>query len=388
MKILIVSLFLPMKKSYHAGGRFVYEMLKELSGRHEIYLATRLEKKELPYLEDLKPFCREIYPYIYKSVDKKGLLDITKLILNYLGFSLYANKLARNSYFDIVQVEWVESALMMKKGNIPMILDAHDVITKPARRRYLLSTNLFQKIFNYITFRIFERMELYIARKFDRIFTRSKVDRDILIGLDERLNIDIVPHPVISNNTGWLSNVQRETNTILFSGAMHRQVNIQAALYFYKEILPFIRKEIPGVKFYIVGNNPPDEIKRLTQNDENVVVTGFVEDLEPYYLMASVFVSPMLIGGGIIAKNIDAMFYGLPVVTTSIGNEGIEASPGMDILVEDAPESFAKCVTKILKDPKLWEQISFNGNRYVRERFDKKRVWETVGRAYSEFRQQ
>jgi len=120
-------------------------MLKELSERYEIYLATRLGKNEIPYLEDLKPFCREIYPYVYESVNRRGLLDITKLILNYIGFSLYANKLARNGYFDIVQVEWVESALMMKKGNIPMILDAHDVITKPASRRYLLSKNLFQK---------------------------------------------------------------------------------------------------------------------------------------------------------------------------------------------------------------------------------------------------
>jgi glycosyltransferase involved in cell wall biosynthesis len=377
-----------MKKSYHAGGRFVYEMLKELSGRHEIDLVTRLEKKELPYLEDLKPFCREIYPYTYESVNKRSLLDITKLVLNYIGFSLYANKLVRKGYFDIVQVEWVESALMIRKGSTPMILDAHDVITKPTMRRYLLSTNLFQKIINYITFRILERMELYIARKFDRIFTRSKTDRDILIGLDKRLNIDIVPHPVISDNAGWLSNQPREPNTILFSGAMHRQVNIQAVLYFYKEILPFIRKEIPGVKFYIVGNNPPDEIKRLAQNDENVVVTGFVDDLEPYYLKASVFVSPMLIGGGIIAKNIDAMFYGLPVVTTSVGNEGIEAVPEEDVLVADTPQEFAKKVIKALKDRQLWKQLSFNGNKFVKEGFSQEKIQGIIEKAYRELNMQ
>jgi len=231
-------------------------------------------------------------------------------------------------------------------------------------------------------------MELYIIRKFDRIFTRSKIDRDILIGLDDSLKIDIVPHPVISKNTGWLSNVPREPNTILFSGAMHRQVNIHAVLYFYKEILPLIRKEIPGVRFYIVGNNPPDKIKKLAQNDENVIITGFVEDLEPYYLMASVFVSPMLIGGGIIVKNIDAMFYGLPVVTTSIGNEGIEAVPEEDVLVADTPQEFARKVIKVLKDRQLWKQLSFNGNKFVKDGFSQEKVWGIIEKAYREFKQQ
>ena len=134
MKILFVSLFLPQEKAYHAGGRYVFELIRQLSKRHAIYLATRLEEKEAPLLENLRPFCKEIYPYTYRTNAKRSLFGIVRLVFNYIGFSRNANRIVHTGKFDMVQVEWVESALFMKKGTCPMVLDAHDVITKPAER--------------------------------------------------------------------------------------------------------------------------------------------------------------------------------------------------------------------------------------------------------------
>ena len=93
MNVLIVSLFLPQEKAYHAGGRYVFEVIRELSRRHEIYLATRLEEGEYPSLEALRPYCREIYPYSYKSVSSRSLITNAGLVLNYLGFSRFADRL-------------------------------------------------------------------------------------------------------------------------------------------------------------------------------------------------------------------------------------------------------------------------------------------------------
>jgi hypothetical protein len=134
MKILFVSLFLPQEKAYHAGGRYVYEVIKNLSGKHEIHLATRLEEGEFPLLETLRPVCKEIYPYPYRTKSERGLFDIIRLALNYMGFSRYADRIAARGGFDLIQVEWVEAAMMMRKRETPMVLDAHDVITKPAER--------------------------------------------------------------------------------------------------------------------------------------------------------------------------------------------------------------------------------------------------------------
>src|SRR5208337_1294253 len=123
MKIFIVSLFLPQQKANHAGGRYVFEIIRNLSKKHEIHLATRLEENEFLALEELKPYCKEIYTYTYKTKAKRNFFDSVRLIINYAGFSRFANRLAHNGGFEIIQVEWVEAALMIKKGKTPMMLD-------------------------------------------------------------------------------------------------------------------------------------------------------------------------------------------------------------------------------------------------------------------------
>ena len=107
MKILFVSLFLPQEKAYHAGGRYVFEMIRQLSEGHEIQLVTRLEENELPLLESLRPFCKAIHPYTYSTKVKRNLIDLAALGLNYTGFSRYAARLCGSGHFDIIQVEWV-----------------------------------------------------------------------------------------------------------------------------------------------------------------------------------------------------------------------------------------------------------------------------------------
>jgi hypothetical protein len=128
MKILFVSLFLPQKQAKHAGGRYVFEILSNLAQRHEVHLATRLEEDERPLLDSLRPLCKAIYPYTYRTVAKRRGLDNLRLICNYIGFSRYADRLIREGNYDIVQVEWVETALLIRKGKTPMVLVAHVVI--------------------------------------------------------------------------------------------------------------------------------------------------------------------------------------------------------------------------------------------------------------------
>jgi glycosyltransferase involved in cell wall biosynthesis len=150
---------------------------------------------------------------------------------------------------------------------------------------------------------------------------------------------------------------------------MDRDVNINAVQYFYENILPIIKLKIPEVKFYVVGNNPPQIIKELSEKDQNIIVTGFVEDIKAYYLKASVFVAPLFVGGGVIVKILDAMASGLPVVTTSVGNEGIEAVPGRDIEIADEPKVFAKKILLLLQKPDIHSQISNNGQAFVYEKY-------------------
>ena len=382
MKILLVSLFLPQEKAYHAGGRYVFEVIRNLSKRHEIYLVTRLEERELPGLESLRPFCKEIYPYTYRTGGNRGRFDIIRLIFNYVGFSRYADRLARDGNFDLVQVEWVEAAILTKNRKSPMVLDAHDVITKPAERS-MKACRGFGKALGYLRYRFVRYLESRIVRKFNIVFTRSINDRDYLLSMVPGLNVKVVPHPAGLDITD--RSIPREQNTILFLASYkYRKVNVDAALYFYREVFPLIRKSVPDAKFIIAGYGPPEELLSLQTKDPSVSVAGFVENIDACYKKAFVFVAPILVGGGIIVKVLDAMAAGTPVVTTSYGNEGIGASPGRDLLVADDPEGFSSAVVRIFQDKELAEKLSSNGREFVRMHYSLVSVMDRIEAAYKE----
>ena len=380
MKILLISLFLPRKKASHAGGRYVFEMIKELSRRHELHLATRVEEQELPHLEELRPLCRKIHPYTYSTSAGRGLAGTIRLLFNYLGFSRYANKLIATGRYDIVQVEWVEAAILITKKPVPMVLDAHDVISKPAERRYLQAKGL-RRIMASCVFKLMLKLESSISKRFDRIIVRSGVDERYLRALVPGAALSIVPHPAGLDITE--KTYERSGNTILFLASYkYRQTNVDAARYFYRSVLPLVRKDIPDATFIIAGYGPPDELLAFQEKDSRVLVPGFVDDVDEYYKKAAVFVAPILVGGGIIVKILDAMAAGTPVVTTSFGNEGIGAEPGRDIIVADSPDVFAAKVVNVLSDRAYADRIAKNGQEYIRKRFGREAVFDKLESIY------
>jgi len=366
MKILFVSLFLPMEKSYHAGGRYVFELLRQLSRRHEIHLATRLQEDEFPSLEELRPFCREIHPWPYPAKQQRGLLDKVRLAGNYLGFSRFADRLIHKGDYDLVQVEWVETALCIRRGGIPMVLDAHDVITKPAERAMAQKAGV-GRIIARLRYLLIRGVEKRIMARFSAVLTMSDYDRSYLLAMLPGLDARTVPIPA-GLDIGDRCH-EREKNTILFLASFkYRPVNVQGALWFCRQVLPLVRREIPEAGFIIAGYGPPEELTALAV-DPQVLVPGFVDDLDACYKRAALFVAPILTGGGIIVKVLDALAAGTPVVTTTYGNEGIGALPGRDLLVEDDPAAFAAAVVAILRDPALAGRLAANGRAFVTEHY-------------------
>ena len=369
LKILIVSLFLPEYKSRHAGGRYVYELLRYLAQRHEIHLAVRHDATGKPLLDVLKPFCAAIHPYPYAEAHRRGVLANLRLIFNYLGFSCFAHRLIRSGGYDVVQVEWVETALLIGRGKTPMVLDAHDVITKPAERRMRKAKGVswFPAALKYILTRSAER---HIMRRFASILTVSEYDRRYLLQISPELTGRVTAAPIPAGMDIGQKTYEEIPNTILFLAAYkHRPVNVEAALWFYREVYPLVRRKIPETRFIIAGNGPPEILTSLATTDSQVEVTGYVDDLDQCYKQAAVFVAPILTGGGIIVKILDALAAGRPVVTTSIGNEGVGARPGHDLLVADDPEDFAASVVKLLREPEYARSLGARGTEFVRQNY-------------------
>lgn len=152
-------------------------------------------------------------------------------------------------------------------------------------------------------------------------------------------------------------------NTIGFLGALSVAHNENAVRYFIRDILPDIVKKRPNIKFLVIGGRASDDLKKL--QSDNVVFTGWVDDVRDYLAECKVFVCPMTFGSGIKTKNLEAMAMGIPLVTTSIGAENIDAIDGEDWIITDEKHEFANAVCELLDNEDKRMKIGENGRSFV-----------------------
>jgi glycosyltransferase involved in cell wall biosynthesis len=158
-----------------------------------------------------------------------------------------------------------------------------------------------------------------------------------------------------------------EPFSLIFPGRMDYLPNAQAVHFFCDQILPRIAKATSAVHFYIVGKNPPLIVQRL--KSEQITVTGFVEEVLPYWEKASALVVPLSIGGGTRIKILEAMALGRPVISTSKGCEGLEVIHEKHLLIADDPERFAEHVIRVLKNPEEYFEMSRAARKLVEEKY-------------------
>jgi len=156
--------------------------------------------------------------------------------------------------------------------------------------------------------------------------------------------------------------------------------NEDAILYFAESLLPLIAAELPEVELTVVGRKPTNRLRKLSETNSRVTVTGRVDDIRPFVGGASAYVVPMRIGGGTRIKIYEAMAMAMPVISTSIGAEGLPLRSGEEILIADSPTDFAQAVIKILRDRNFAKQIGENARRSVCEQFG----WERAATLFSQ----
>jgi glycosyltransferase involved in cell wall biosynthesis len=166
----------------------------------------------------------------------------------------------------------------------------------------------------------------------------------------------------------------QDRQDIVFIGGFQHTPNVDAAIFLTNEILPSIKKQIKNVKLFIVGSNPPDQVKALASED--TIVTGYVPDIAPYFERFKVMIAPIRYGAGIRGKITESMSFGLPVVTTTLGAEGLDMIEGDSILIANSPEEFASKTAKVYTDKDLWNKISANSRELATKRYCPENVLE------------
>jgi glycosyltransferase involved in cell wall biosynthesis len=157
---------------------------------------------------------------------------------------------------------------------------------------------------------------------------------------------------------------------ILTLGTLSYPPNADGVRWFLNEIYPRVRSALPDAGLTIVGKQPPPDFVEAAAADPSVRVTGYVPDLQPYMDEAALVVVPVRAGGGMRVRILEAFARGMPVVTTTVGLEGIDAEPGRDVLVADTPEALADAVREVLESEELQMRLSRSGRRLAEERYD------------------
>ena len=378
LNILFVTPFLPYSKIPHAGGQEIYYFIKLLSQKHKVFLLPIVSSIQIEHCKDIERFCHIIG--ILKGGNKNSFFEH---IFRILSFRKTIKYLSKKYEIDVIQIEYTNlGKYFPRRLSIPAILDAHDIRFKTLYRRYKQTDSYFQRIIQFLYYQKIKYQEIYRCKRFDMVFTRSGYDEGLLKKY-KGIHVKVIAHPVgIGMNWKKHTIKNREEHMILFIGAMDRDLNIEAALFFAEKVMTLIIREYPDARFTIVGNNPPECLWKLDRRNQHITVTGFVEELEPYYTQCSVFVSPLFVGGGIIVKNLDAMAAGLPVITTAIGNEGIGAEPGKQILIAETAEEFASKVIGLFENRAYADLLGREAYKFVNANYGWNQILHKLEKEY------
>ena len=222
-----------------------------------------------------------------------------------------------------------------------------------------------------------KQREFALMKKADVVYYPSEVEVQEIAKIDDGIDAKAIVAYIFSNIRKKKYNFAKRKD-ILFVGGFGHTPNIDAVLWFCSEIFPLILKENSDIRFHVVGSKTPDEIRRL--ESENIIIHGFLsdEELAKLYSECRMSVIPLRYGAGIKGKVIEAMSNGVPIVTTSVGAEGIVGGENI-FAVEDDPHQFANKVIELYSNKDYLENASNNSYEYIKKNFSEKAAWKVIG---------
>ena len=380
MKIL--TLWHDLPSPYTGSSLPLFNLLRYLAQKHSITLLSFREMtQESRYTHDLNQYCELIEPIgitvptslakqiLYtarNTLSPQNLLSKNPSLFNFYYSARMQTRirdLLSTREFDLIHASGV-MAHYVQAVRLPKVVHSYDCMTEMYRQKYLSMRSRAAQLFWWLQYLRMKRYEGNTFRKFDACVVVSTREQETVQTYFPDVNAVVVPSGVDSE---FFTPVREgeEWPSLLFVGTMNYQPNIDAVIYFCSHIYERIKKDVPEARLYIVGRDPPKEISRLSL-DKSISVTGYVEDVRPYLSRASVVVAPFVSGTtGIKAKVLEAMAMAKPVVSTSMGVQGIDVSPNENVLVANEPEEFATQVIELLNNPELRQRIGSNGRKFV-----------------------
>jgi len=251
----------------------------------------------------------------------------------------------------------------------PTVLFQHNVEAAIWERHAQVASHPVKRLYMREQWRRMRAFEGRECRRFDKVVAVSQEDCGVLERAYGLRAVEEVPTGVDTDFFRPGNAVTRNSNEIVFTGSMDWLPNEDAVAWFADAILPRIRAEVPDARFTIVGRTPSQPVLDLARAHREITVTGSVPDVRPYMERAAAFVIPMRVAGGTRLKVYEAMGMEIPIVSTTIGIEGLPVRHDVELLVADEPEAFAAAVVRVLREPPLGTRLAANAARRVRAEF-------------------
>jgi glycosyltransferase involved in cell wall biosynthesis len=379
------------------GQRRIHGLITHLASSNEVSVLSLVDASvdQNEGIRDAKSYCQEVVTvsdaYHRVAGARKRLAQVRSLAsTRSFERRLFHRRVVQRALdlhlasheYDIVNCEFVfmASYRFRRPGRERpcLVLDEHNV-EYDVLRRTASATTFDRRLFNALNWRKLRHEEIAAWRRFDGCTVTSRRDEELV-----RQDVPNVPTAVIPNGVDvdvFRPRPEGEVDplTVLFFGAINYFPNTDGVTYFLERILPLLRARYPKVRIRIVGPGTPDSIR--AQQSSNVEVAGFVDDLPSEIARAAVVIAPLRIGGGTRLKILEAMAMGRPIVSTSLGAEGLDVTHDKDILLSDTPEDFARDVGRILDDRGLGTRLGQAARRLAEERYG----WKAAARKLESF---
>jgi glycosyltransferase involved in cell wall biosynthesis len=398
MKILWISHFLLYPKTGYGALQRSRNLLVELSRRHDIFYLSYCRKVDLSSAWtidqariDLEAYCRKVVFVDYEPDRVPRYRLVLSSLLSGLPYSvrLYrsdalvqrAKEIIREHRIDLVHADTLGLAEPLLEMEGPqMALTHHNVESQMMFRRAEKAPPL-QRLFFALEARRLKAYEQHYCGRYDLNLVVSETDRDRLQALLPGVSATVIEN---SADCHYYEHHLRspESRGLLFIGPLHWYPNADALLYFCDHVWPHLVAAMPDLTLTVIGKEPPERLLQMAGRYKGIRLEGYVPDVRPFARKARAFICPIRDGGGTRLKILDAMSQGIPMVSTSIGCEGLRVTDNEHLLLADTPETFVRQTLRLLTDLELCNRLSQNARRWVEEHCSAEAVGARLSQSY------